>query len=174
MEDLLILIGQRHLIKLAKQNQLTSNQAIKYDILAEYLVTLESIIMNTTKALIIAISSLTIILSAYASTPSKIDTPLFIIRITSKQPQDIEGSYLAITNNDSKLIQIHQKTPFEVQVTAKAINAIIRTEPQNGFLNVQLLQLENGKEQPLVEGKGHAIIINNRSSECKNAFIVAR
>ena len=100
MEDLLILIGQRHLIKLAKQNQLTSNQAIKYDILAEYLVTLESIIMNTTKALIIAISSLTIILSAYASTPSKIDTPLFIIRITSKQPQDIEGSNLAITNND--------------------------------------------------------------------------
>ncbi len=129
--------------------------------------------MNTIKALIIAIITLTIT-SANAAVPSKVNNALFIIRITSKQPQDIEGSYLAITNTDSKLIQIQQQTPLEIQVPAKAINAIIRTEPQNSFLKVQLLQLKNGKEQALVEGKGHALIINSRAFECKNAFIVAR
>lgn len=130
--------------------------------------------MNKIKALIIAVITLTIILSANAAVPSKINDSLFIIRITSKQPQDIEGSYLAITNTDSKLIQIQQQTPVEIQVPAKAINAIIRTAPQNSFLKVQLLQLKNGKEQALVEGKGHALIINSRAPECKNAFIVAR
>lgn len=131
--------------------------------------------MNRIKALI-STAIIFFLLSnvVFALTSNKIDNQLFIIRVTSKQPQDIEGSYLAITNRDSHFVNIHQQTPFEVTVEASAINAIFHTAPENSFLRVQLLQEKGGKEERLVEGKGHAIIINSRSAECKNAFIVSR
>jgi|GEM_PF-2542699 len=130
--------------------------------------------MNTIKALIIATLALTILVSANASSPAKNTEQSFIIRVTSSQDQTIDGSYLAITRNDSNLVHIHQQTPFEIKVQAKTINAIFRTESQNKFLKVQLLQQGKDKDTPIVEGKGHAIILNSHSNECKNAFIVTR
>jgi hypothetical protein len=130
--------------------------------------------MNIIKALVLAIITLTIIITASASSPSKINNSQFIIRVTSTQPQDIQISYLYISNNDSRLIQTEQKTPFEVKVPAKTINAIFHADSKNSFLKVKLLKLEQNKEELLVEGKGHAIIVNSRSPDSKNAFIITR
>lgn len=131
--------------------------------------------MNKILATILASTAILLAAGNLYADPSfnKLQEPTYIIRVNSKQPQTIVGSYLALTRTGSSLVEIHQKTPLEIKVTAQTVNAIFRTAASNTFLKVQLLRQENNKTKILVEQKGHAIIVNTHSS-CQQAFIIAR
>ncbi len=100
--------------------------------------------------------------------------PLYILRVTSQQPQLVEGSYFTMNRNESELVQIHQQTPIEIKVRATVINAAFRTAAANSFFKLQLLKQEHRTSVSLLSGKGHAIIANSNAANSDASFIISR
>jgi hypothetical protein len=92
----------------------------------------------TSKLLIAALLTFPLITQAVNLDQS--ENANFIIKVTSKYPQPIHGSYLA----DYKLVMVNTQTPFVRKLNAKYVQLMMATEQSNPAITVELL-MENTK-----------------------------
>lgn len=99
-----------------------------------------------------------------------------ILRVTSSDPQEpveFAASYLFRTK-ESPLINIEQKTPFEVKAESTFIAGIFRKKEGNGDLQVAISTALNGQEEEeQAKGGGDIVIIGTQPERDHRIFAQA-
>ena len=86
---------------------------------------------------------------------------VIILRVTSSNPQEpveFAASYLFRTK-ESPLINVEQKTPFEVKAESNFVAAIFRKKSGDSALQVEVLTALDGQEEEKQAGGGGDIVI---------------
>ena len=98
-------------------------------------------------------------------------TDSFIISVTSNQPTPIEGSYLIMSDDNSKFVAMNQEAPFELQVPVNTINAVFHvSSASTDEIKVDLYLVpksDPNKKKLLTSGSGHSVIVSNIVSKRK-------
>ncbi len=84
-----------------------------------------------------------------------------ILRVTSSNPQEpveFAASYLFRTK-ESPLINVEQKTPFEVKAESNFVAGIFRKKSGDSALQVEVTTALNGQEEEKQAGGGGDIVI---------------
>lgn len=107
--------------------------------------------------------------------PTRRERKTIILRVTSSNPQEpveFAASYLFRTK-ESPLINVEQKTPFEVKAVSNFVAGIFRKKSGDGALQVEVSTASEGQEEEKQAGGGGDIVIIGTQPE-RNRRIFAQ
>ncbi|MBV8860026.1 MAG: hypothetical protein JOZ02_24050 [Acidobacteria bacterium] len=126
-------------------------------------------------AALLAVSFWAVASSDGSRQSSRRERKTIIIRVTSSDPQEpleFVASYLLVTS-ESPLVNVAEKTPFEVKAESNFVAGIFRKKAGSGALQVAVSTSSDGQEEEKqAEGGGDIVIIGTQPEH--NHRIVAQ
>ena len=108
--------------------------------------------------------------------PTRRERKTIILRVTSSNPQEqveFAASYLFRTK-ESPLINVEQKTPFEVKAESNFVAGIFRKKSGNSALQVDIsIALDGQEEEKQAGGGGDIVIIDTQPERNHRIFAQA-
>src|SRR5690606_12648043 len=132
--------------------------------------------VNMTKLFLLPaiLSLLTTILTPACAFSEKLPEKTYVLRVTANEASaaiPFNATYMAITNQGTKVDKIKQTTPYEYAITANYIGVVLEIDHKNPQIKVDIAEKQNNYEDVKLTGAGHAIFAHE--SVNGNGYILA-